>query len=214
MSYVNETDNPVTFDQYSAVDWFAIMMSSAIMFLYHLFFILQTLLSPKETTLGANIIMRRKWVLQLHREKGEYMLGVHTLRNIISSCTFFASASSAFTVFLISHTTDQIGSNHIRFTQFILMSCLSACAFIAFAMASRLFSHLGFLLSIKDEEYEPHIVIEKLLNLVTGSTIHFSLGFRFLFMVIPFSMWVFSVWALLLSTIVVTLYLFYSDHSF
>eukprot|EP01129_Flabellula_baltica_P008457 TRINITY_DN3363_c0_g1_i1.p1 TRINITY_DN3363_c0_g1~~TRINITY_DN3363_c0_g1_i1.p1 ORF type:complete len:250 (+),score=20.36 TRINITY_DN3363_c0_g1_i1:114-752(+) len=204
-----------TFDDYSSVEWILLILSFGVIIVYHVIFAVQSVLTPKATSLGSNIVMRRKWVKKLLKDPASPILGVQSLRNVIMTSTFFASAASALSVFLIGYTPESYEGNPVRFIQFIIMAVLAFCAFLMFAMSSRLSSHMTFLYSVREEDGKGSDKVRKmLLRMVDGSTVHFSLGFRFLFLMIPVAMWTFGVVPFFAVTIAVVAYLFYSDHAF
>jgi len=55
--------------------------------------------------------------------------------------------------------------------------------------------------------------VPPVVKLLSRSSLHFSIGIRFLYLAVPLALWIFSPWALLVGSTIMVILMYYLDHS-
>jgi len=55
--------------------------------------------------------------------------------------------------------------------------------------------------------------VPPVVKLLSRSSLHFTIGVRFLYLAIPLALWIFSPWAFLISSLLMVILMYYLDHS-
>lgn len=196
-------------------------VSALLLLAYHVFLRRQEKRNPAYTVRAVNEIARAAWVESVMRQ-GRDILAVQTLRNSTMAATFLASTAVLLVIGVLSlsgqgdkleaawHSLNVFGAKHAELWMLKLLCLLLDLffAFFSFAMAVRVFNHVGYLinvpLALNHKAISPkHVAIH-----LNRAGRFYSLGMRAYFFAAPLVFWLFGPHFMLLATIglIVVLY--------
>jgi len=208
-------------------DILGILGSSLILGGYHLFLLIRLRRDRAYTIQAVNALARTAWVEKVMRDGDKDLLAVQTLRNAIMGPTFLASTAVLLIVgtLTLSGQGDRLGQSwqalnlfgatHVGLWQAKVL-CLVVdfmAAFFCFAMAIRLFIHVGFMINVPmapgREAMSPQHVA---MHLNRAGAFH-SIGMRAYYLSVPLVLWLFGPHFMLLGSVILVPFLFLLDRA-
>jgi hypothetical protein len=193
-----------------------IAITLAIFIIYHIIYYLN-ILRTQNNRLNPNVQNAYYWVSK-HFTKADApstVLALHVVRNTILISIFIGGNS--FTIaynYLNAFPGTQVDS--VMGVRNIIISTFLFCSFLNFASVIRSSSHLGYLLGSSSDDITDELVgetyQEQMGNLANNIVFHFNIGFRFIFMSIPFALLSAGVTTLLISSVIMIVFLFELDY--
>ena len=203
-------------------DLVAAVFSVGIIAGYHILLRMRVRRNPDYTIQALLNKGRSAWVERMMNDK-EGILAVQTLRNTIMGATFFASTAVALIVGTITlsvqgerlqqtwNTLSPIGpmDEHLWLMKLLVLLTDMLVAFVCFAQAIRLFSHVGVLIAVPATTMRPHLVARLFIQ---GGRYH-TRGMRCYYFAAPMLFWLFGPLLLVLSSCVLVVVLHFLDKS-
>jgi len=211
------------------------------MALYHIFYYLSIMTkgSAGHAALTTNVKIALAWIKK-HTEKGDaptVTLAIQTLRNTILIAIFIGGNSLAFGLGYSSNYRAIMGDEVLQLQYIIMCVCL-LCSFLCWACVIRYASHVGYYIgtlsyaesnlantnvvasreSIPNADEESDVenqsipLMLKCANMIALALIFFNLGFRFMFVSLPFAFFTMGRIALLVATLCLLAFLYAFDY--
>lgn len=181
---------------------------------------------PSYTVQRVNNLVRTAWVQEVMRRR-EGVLAVQTLRNSMMAAVFLASTAVLMIigVLTLSEQGDKLrttwqaldvfgaASSRLWLTKMLLLLIDLLFAFFSFAMAIRLFHHVGYMINAPQNE-----------GLVAANPAHvsahlnraghfYSIGMRAYYYTVPLLLWLFGPHFMLAGTLGLVISLHYLDRT-
>jgi uncharacterized membrane protein len=160
------------------------------------------------------------------RQEGREILAVQTLRNSTMAATFLASTAVLFIIGVLSLSGQgdklegtwhalNIGSNHseLWLIKLLLLLLDLFCAFFSFAMAVRVFNHVGYLVNVPLSLGHKMICPAHVAAHLNRAGKFYSLGMRAFYFTVPLVFWLFGPHLMLAATVGLIVVLFYLDRA-
>jgi len=208
-------------------DILSLVASGLILGGYHLFLLSRLRRDRAYTIQAVNALARTAWVENVMRSGDKDILAVQTLRNAIMGPTFLASTAVLLIVgtLTLSGQGDKLGESWQALNLFgarhaglwqAKVLCLVLdfmAAFFSFAMAIRLFIHVGFMINVPMAPgREPISPRQVALHLHRAGAFH-SIGMRAYYLSVPLVLWLFGPHLMLLGSAVLVPVLFQLDRA-
>lgn len=200
------------------LDWIGLILFVLAVFGYR-FFLAWTLKKyPDRLYLGKIQAYRNAWI-EAHTGGKESIVAVQTLRNTIMTASFLASTAILLIMGAISllgnlnalestlGRLDFLGANsqNAEMLKILLIIITLSYSFFNFTSYIRGINYLSFILNIprhKLEEIEGGNATQVIAQIFLSSGIHFSLGMRAYYFLIPLFLWIFSPLLMIVATII------------
>ena len=181
---------------------------------------------PSYTVQRVNSLVRTAWVQEVMRRR-EGVLAVQTLRNSMMAAVFLASTAVLLIIGVLTlseqgdklrttwQTLDVFGaaSSRLWLTKMLLLLIDLLFAFFSFAMAIRLFHHVGYMINVPQNE-----------NLAAANPAHvsahlnraghfYSIGMRAYYYTVPLLLWLFGPHFMFAGTVALVIALHYLDRT-
>lgn len=208
-------------------DLIAAVISVTMIVGYHLFMGWRLRADPLYTVQAVNALARAQWVKAVMSDGKKDVLAVQTLRNSIMGPTFLASTAVLLIIGALTLTSqaDNLASGWhllnlagLRNSEFFALKLAVLLfdffvAFFAFAMAIRMFIHVGYMINVPDplqhREITPRYVA---FHLNRAGRFH-TIGMRAYYYSVPLLFWLFGPWFMLLATAGMVLLMYRMDHA-
>jgi uncharacterized membrane protein len=200
--------------------------SVVLLVIYHRYLAYQTRKHPTYTVQALNRLARTAWVDMIMRQEGKEILAIQTLRNSTMAATFLASTAVLFIIGVLSLSGQgdklegtwhalNIGSNHseLWLTKLLLLLLDLFCAFFSFAMAVRVFNHVGYLVNVPLALGHKMICPAHVAVHLNRAGRFYSLGMRAFYFTVPLVFWLFGPHLMLAATIGLIVVLYYLDRA-
>lgn len=199
-------------------------ISLVLLVAYHAYVRYRLSKDPAYTVQSVNNQVRRAWVENIMQRR-DGILAVQTLRNSMMAATFLASTSVLMIigVLTLSEQGDQLRTTwemlnvfgttdpRLWLVKMLLLLVDLLFAFFGFAMAIRLFHHVGYMINAPQDA-----------NLVAAEPAHvsahlnraglfYSIGMRAYYYTVPLLFWLFGPLFMLAGTVVLVTSLYYLD---
>ena len=177
---------------------------------YYLWLVKQVRRNPMRTVIGQSGIRRDAWVRSVMAQRRD-ILAVQTLRNWTMASSFLATTAILIATgalhFLVSipqqsdflHQLNFLGSTSstmVTMKLFIIVGALLV-AFFNFAVAIRYYNHVSIEINVPESAEEQNAV-SAVQRMMDRGGLHYTVGMRCFYIVIPLSLWLFGpVWLLL-----------------
>lgn len=208
-------------------DLISFLLSGLILLAYHLYLRYKTKNNPAYTVQAVNIIARTAWVETIMNESGKEVLAVQTLRNSTMAATFLASTSVLLIIGVLTlsgqndkmegtwHALNIIGVKHadLWLTKLLLILLGLFVAFFSFAMAIRVFNHVGYLINVPLSRNFKMICPAHVAVHLNRAGKFYSIGMRAYYIVVPLVFWLFGPHFMLLSTVTLIAVLYRLDRA-
>ena len=208
------------------VDLGYFVASVVLLVIYHRYLAYQTLKHPTYTVQALNRLARTAWVDMIMRQEGKEILAIQTLRNSTMAATFLASTAVLFIIGVLSLSGQgdklegtwhalNIGSKHseLWLIKLLLLLLDLFCAFFSFAMAVRVFNHVGYLVNVPLSLGHKMICPAHVAVHLNRAGKFYSLGMRAFYFTVPLVFWLFGPHLMLAATIVLIVVLYYLDRA-
>lgn len=202
-------------------------ISAALLLGYHLFLSARLRRNPHYTIQGVNRDARAAWVRHIMQDEGRSVLAVQTLRNSTMSATFLASTAVLMLVATLSligqadavtsvwHALNLAGPSQPGLWAVKVLFLVSDffLAFFSFAMAVRLFNHIGYQINLPPEApVGPASGEALIITLMNRAGAYYTLGMRAYYYAVPLVFWLFSPLLMLGATVILIGVLYVNDH--
>ena len=213
--------------QSNSYDLISFLLSLMILIAYSLFIRYKTKQNPSYTVQAVNAIARTAWVETIMQEKGKEVLAVQTLRNSTMAATFLASTAVLLIMGVMTmsgqgdriestwHALNISGGKHAELwlSKLLLILLDLFVAFFSFAMAVRIYNHVGYMinvpLSLNHKMISPaHVAIH-----LNRAGKFYSIGMRAYYFVVPLVFWLFGPHFMLISSFALVIVLYRLDRT-
>ena len=198
---------------------------TAILTVYHLYLAIRVRRDPLSTIQSVNRETRRAWVQHIMSDPSLGILAVQTLRNSTMAATFLASTAVILIMggLTLSGQADRIavswhalnvgGSHHPALWEAKLLVLLADLfiAFVSFAMAVRLFNHVGYQITLPPAMRPPVVNPEQVARHLNRAGAFYSLGMRAYYFMVPLVFWLFGPHLMALASLALVGVLFFID---
>ncbi len=182
---------------------------------------------PRYTFQSVNRVARMEWVKGILSDPARTIIGVQTLRNSTMASTFFASTAVLLMMGTLTltgqsaqlsspwHQLNVLGSSHpgIWITKVLFLLSTFMVAFFSFAMAVRLFHHVGYFLGLP-EDRRPEGVTPGTVGLHLNRAGHYyGIGMRAYYLAVPVVFWLFGPHLMVAATVVLIAVLYHVDRN-
>jgi len=208
-------------------DLLAAVLSVAMVAGYQLFLHLRLRKDPLYTVQAVNALARAQWVQAVMADSKKDVLAVQTLRNSIMGPTFLASTAVLLilgTLTLTSqadnlasgwHLLNLAGVRHSEFfaVKLALLLFDFFVAFFAFAMAIRMFIHVGYMINVPEPLQHPEISPRYVAFHLNRAGRYHTVGMRAYYYSVPLLFWLFGPYAMLAATAAMVLLMYRMDRA-
>ena len=209
------------------MDLLFLAASISLIILYHLYLRFRLRNNPHYTFQSVIRTARTRWVAEIMADPSRVIVGVQTLRNSTMAATFFASTAILLVMGTLTlsgqsdklteswHLLNLFGSSHpgmwIAKVIFLLSDFL--VAFFSFALAVRLFHHVGYLLGVPAASRPDSISENSVALHLNRAGFYYSIGMRAYYMSVPLVFWLFGPQFMLFATLVLIIVLYRTDRA-
>jgi uncharacterized membrane protein len=200
-------------------------LSAVLLVGYHLFLASRLRLDPHYTIQGVNRDARAAWVRYIMQDESRSILAVQTLRNSTMVATFLASTAVLMLVATLSligqadavtsvwHALNLAGPSQPGLWAVKVLFLVSDffLAFFSFAMAVRLFNHIGYQINLPANTPGPPPGEALIVTLMNRAGAYYTLGMRAYYFAVPLVFWLFSPLLMVGATIVLLGVLYAND---
>lgn len=179
---------------------------------------------PASSAQDIMLAARAAWVSSVMRERRD-ILAVQTLRNSTMSASFMASTAVLLIIGVLTlsaqgdklsgtwHALNFLGQASAEMWLFKLLMMLFDLlfAFFSFAMAVRIFHHIGYLINAPLDKSVDASQIRKVEAQLNRAGIFYRIGMRAYYFTVPLLFWLFGPIWLLGATVAVVFFMFHLD---
>ncbi|ADC62378.1 DUF599 domain-containing protein [Allochromatium vinosum] len=208
-------------------EWFWVSAGLVLLALYYLWMAWRTWLDPLFSTQGVNREARRAWVQHIMADPGLGILAVQTLRNSTMAATFLASTAILLIIGVLnlSGKADQISTSWQALSLFgqvdpklwdiKLLALLIDffVAFFSFAMAVRLFNHVGYQITLPPALRPAVVSPEQVARHLNRAGGFYSIGMRAYYLCVPLVFWLFGPHFMMLACLALIPILYAADRA-
>jgi uncharacterized membrane protein len=208
-------------------DVVSLAVSATLLAAYHLYLRFKLRQNPHYTFQSVTRAARKAWVQGIMEDHSKGILGVQTLRNSTMAATFFASTAVLLVMGTLTlsgqseklttswHHLNVLGSLHpgVWIAKVLLLLSDFLVAFFSFAMAVRLFHHVGYLLAVPADK-RPQAVTPHSVGLhLNRAGRYYSIGMRAYYFSVPLVFWLFGPHFMVSATLVLIAVLYHVDRA-
>lgn len=208
-------------------DVVSLLISALLLGAYHAYLRVKLRHNPQYTFQSVTHAARIAWIDIIMADDHKGILGVQTLRNSTMAATFFASTA----VLLIMGTLtlsgqsekltaswqqlDLMGSLHpgIWITKVLFLLSDFLVAFFNFAMAVRLYHHVGYLIALPHDRRPNAVTPRSVAVHLNRAGRYYSVGMRSYYFAVPLVFWLFGPQFMVAATIVLIAVLYRVDRA-
>jgi len=208
------------------VDLIGFAVSVLVFVAYQLYLGRRTRLHPESSEQDALLAAREAWVASVMRDRRD-ILAVQTFRNSIMSASFMASTSVLLIIGVLTlsaqgdklsgtwHSLNFLGHVDGGMWLFKLLVMLFDLlfAFFTFAMAVRLFHHVGYSINVPLNATSQNTQILKVTAQLNRAGSFYRLGMRTYYVTVPLLFWLFGTLWLVGATTVLIYFLYHFDRT-
>ncbi len=213
--------------QSNSYDLISFLLSLMILISYSLFIRYKTKKNPAYTVQAVNAIARTAWVETIMQGKGKEVLAVQTLRNSTMAATFLASTAVLLIMGVMTmsgqgdriestwHVLNITGGKHAELwlSKLLLILLDLFVAFFSFAMAVRIYNHVGYMINVPLDLNHKMISPAHVAIHLNRAGKFYSIGMRAYYFVVPLVFWLFGPHFMLISSLVLVLVLYRLDRT-
>lgn len=204
---------------------FYLVASGLVVCLYHVYFMYQFHVNPRNVSLGMANYCRANWVKAvMNRRDG--ILAVQTMRNWIMSASFLASTAVLLSLGLLSigHQLPEkielirglkvieVSTDMHWQAKWLILAGDLFFAFFNFTLTIRQYNHASFLITVTPEENDS-ANSELVIRTINRGALHNMLGMRAYYFTVPLVMWLFGPQSLLIGCLFLIVALSVLDHN-
>jgi len=208
------------------VDLVVFALSAALLFGYHAFLRAKLRRNPTYTVQAVNSLARAAWVETVMAERRD-VLAVQTLRNSTMAASFLASTAVLLIlgVLTLSAQGDKLGETwhalnvfgtrepSLWLAKLLLMTADLFVAFFSFAMAIRVYNHVGYLINTPHTLEQPVVSPAHVADFLNRGGRYYSIGQRAFYYLVPLVFWLFGPHFMLLATCGLIAVLYHVDRA-
>ncbi len=208
-------------------DMVSLLISGAMLFAYHFYLRVKLRTNAHYTFQSVTHAARIGWVAGIMEDESRAVLGVQTLRNSIMAATFFASTAVLLMMGTLTlsgqadkltaswQQLDLVGSIHpgVWIAKILFLLSDLIIAFFNFAMAARLFHHVGYLLNVPPEKRPNAVTPRSVAIHLNRAGRYYSIGMRSYYFAVPLVFWLFGPHFMILATLVLIVVLYRVDRA-
>lgn len=216
----------IPWDYYN-FDLISFLLSLLMLLTYSLYLRYKTRKNPAYTVQAVNVIARTAWVESIMQGSGKEVLAVQTLRNSTMAATFLASTAVLLIIGVLTlsgqgdklegtwHALNILGAKQasLWLTKLLLILLDLFVAFFSFAMAIRVFNHVGYLINVPLTSNLKMICPAHVAVHLNRAGKFYSIGMRAYYTVVPLVFWLFGPHFMLLATFVLVGVLYHMDRA-
>jgi uncharacterized membrane protein len=209
------------------VDLASAVASAALLLGYESYLRLRLRKDPDYTIQNVNRRVRAAWVESIMHDPGLAVLAVQTLRNSTMAATFLASTAVLLIMGVLTlsasagkladswHALNLLGSIHtgLLMTKLLTLVVDFVVAFFAFAMALRLYNHVGYQVNIPPGLDSPPVTPHQVAVHLNRAGAFYSIGMRAYFYAVPLLFWPFGPFMMIIASVALVAVLFHLDRS-
>jgi uncharacterized membrane protein len=194
---------------------------------YHYFLSRKIKKDPTYTVQAVNKIARTAWVETIMGDEKNAVLAVQTLRNSTMAATFLASTSVLLIMGVLTlseqgqridstwHALNVAGttSPSLWVIKLIMLLLDLFVAFFSFAMAIRIYNHVGFMINVPVRLEHKMITPAHVATHLNRAGHFYSIGMRSYYFLVPLVFWLFGPHFMVVSTLVLLATLYRIDRS-
>ncbi len=194
---------------------------------YHFFLHRKVKKDPSYTVQAVNKIARTAWVENIMHDEKNAVLAVQTLRNSTMAATFLASTSVLLIMGVLTlseqeqkleatwHSFNIVGATHpiLWMVKLILMLLDLLVAFFSFAMAIRVYNHVGYLVNVPLRLNHKMITSAHVATHLNRAGGFYSLGMRAYYLLVPLVFWLFGPHFMVAATVGLLIVLYRIDRA-
>jgi uncharacterized membrane protein len=213
--------------QSSIYDLVSFLLCVSMLLAYSLFIRYKTRKNPHYTIQAVNVSARTAWVESIMEGNGKEVLAVQTLRNSTMAATFLASTAVLLILGALTlsgqadhmesswHTLNISGGKHAELwlSKLLLILLDLFIAFFSFAMAIRVFNHVGYMINVPLSRNMHTICPAHVAIHLNRAGRFYSIGMRAYYFVVPLVFWLFGPDFMLASTIALVMILYRLDRT-
>ena len=145
-------------------------------------------------------------------EKGDYILGVQTLRNALTSASFFASACFTCLSLLAGSAMRASSLPRLAIAKYASVAVLLVCSALSYLQSVRYMNSCAFLFQVANDQRDGTCSRGTVMLLMVLSQNCWSAGERFIYLLVPSVMWLVGGGLAMLGTTILLLpVLYYKD---
>lgn len=213
--------------QSDSYDLISFVLSLMILIAYSLFIRYKTKKNPAYTVQAVNAIARTAWVETIMQGKGKEVLAVQTLRNSTMAATFLASTAVLLIMGVMTmsgqgdriestwHVLNITGGKHAELwlSKLLLILLDLFVAFFSFAMAVRIYNHVGYMINVPLDLNHKMISPAHVAVHLNRAGKFYSIGMRAYYFVVPLVFWLFGPHFMLISSVALVMVLYRLDRT-
>ena len=208
-------------------DLSSFLVSALLIAAYHIFLRYKNKNDPTYTVQAINRIARTAWVETIMQDEKNAVLAVQTLRNSTMAATFLASTAILLVIGVLSlsqqgdkldstwHALNMIGALNpmLWIVKLIFLLLDLFVAFFSFAMAIRIFNHVGYMINVPTKLNHKMITPSHVATHLNRAGHFYSLGMRAYYFLVPLVFWLFGPHFMLVATVCLLMVLYRIDRS-
>jgi uncharacterized membrane protein len=209
-----------------ATDLLTFAASAGLVLIYQRYLAWRTRTDPASSAQHIMLAARAAWVASVMRERRD-ILAVQTLRNSTMSASFMASTAVLLIIGVLTlsaqgdklsgtwHVLNFLGQASVEMWLFKLLMMLFDLlfAFFSFAMAVRIFHHVGYLINVPLDRAIEATQIRRVEVHLNRAGSYFRIGMRAYYFTVPLLLWLFGPLWLLGATLAVLYFMFHLDRA-
>jgi uncharacterized membrane protein len=207
-------------------DIFSFSTSVALLAAYQIYLRMRLARDPGYSVHGVNAIVRAAWVEEIMRKR-EGILAVQTLRNSIMAAVFLASTAVLLIigVLTLSEQGDKLrtawqaldvfgaASSRLWLTKMLMLLVDLLVSFFSFAMAIRLFHHVGYMINVPPREHPVAMNAAHVTAHLNRAGKFYSMGMRAYYYTVPLLLWLFGPHFMLAGSVALVIALYFLDRT-
>jgi uncharacterized membrane protein len=209
-----------------ATDLLSFATSASLVLAYQIYLAWRTRTDPNSSAQDIMLAARAIWVASVMRERRD-ILAVQTLRNSTMSASFMASTAVLLIIGVMTlsaqgdklsgtwHALNFLGQTSAEMWLFKLLMMLFDLlfAFFSFAMAVRIFHHIGYLINVPLDPAREAAQIRHVEAHLNRAGTYYRIGMRAYYFTVPLLFWLFGPTWMLGATLAMLFFMFHLDRA-
>ncbi len=203
----------------------SLVLSVFILVMYHVYLRNKVRKDPTSNVQAINRLARTLWVEAIMNAGKQDVIPVQTLRNSTMAATFLGSTAVLLTMGVLTlgaqtqssarQVLDMSGARDQELWVIKMLLLLSNLfvAFFSFAMAIRIFNHVGFLINVPLALEHPSITPQHVAAYLNSAGKYYSIGMRTYYYCVPLVFWLFGPMLMVLATLALIPLLYKHDRA-
>ncbi len=215
------------FWQLYGVDIISFVLSLMLLIGYYVYVGYRNRKDPTFTVQAVNMMARAEWVDAMMRDPGKEVLAVQTLRNSTMAATLMASTAVLLVIGVLTlsaqgdklegtwHVLNIAGStrSEMWLSKLLMMLLDLLVAFFSFAMAVRVYNHVGFMINVPLKRNHKALQPVHVAAHLNRAGAFYSFGMRAYYFGVPLLFWLFAPLFMLLASVALVIALYWLDRA-